>query len=83
LAKLFIWTLREYEEIDPIILSGMCFIMSLYSWSFFSHFILLLIVGEEDEVSIKDVADNIVKAFNFQGEYAVSNHLCNTFCLIC
>lgn len=22
LAKLFIWTLREYEEIDPIILSG-------------------------------------------------------------
>lgn len=24
LAKLFIWTLREYEEIDPIILSGKC-----------------------------------------------------------
>ena len=22
LAKLFLWTLREYEEIDPIILSG-------------------------------------------------------------
>ena len=22
LAKLFIWVLREYEEIDPIILSG-------------------------------------------------------------
>jgi GDP-L-fucose synthase len=22
LAKLFIWTLREYQEIDPIILSG-------------------------------------------------------------
>lgn len=22
LAKLFVWTLREYEEIDPIILSG-------------------------------------------------------------
>lgn len=50
LAKLFIWTLREYEEIDPIILS----------------------VGEEDEVSIKDVADGIVKAMDFQGEYAVS-----------
>ncbi|KAI7865777.1 hypothetical protein BDF14DRAFT_1744036 [Spinellus fusiger] len=47
LAKLFIWTLREYPEIDPIILS----------------------VGEEDEVSIKDVADAIVKAIDFQGEY--------------
>ena len=22
LAKLFVWVLREYEEIDPIILSG-------------------------------------------------------------
>ena len=22
LARLFVWTLREYEEIDPIILSG-------------------------------------------------------------
>ncbi|KAI9303140.1 hypothetical protein BJ944DRAFT_241716 [Cunninghamella echinulata] len=48
LAKLFIWTLREYEEIDPIILS----------------------VGEEDEVTIKDVADAIVKAVGFEGEYS-------------
>ncbi|ORZ12024.1 hypothetical protein BCR42DRAFT_421080 [Absidia repens] len=48
LAKLFIWTLREYQEIDPIILS----------------------VGEEDEVSIKDVADAIVKAVDFQGDYS-------------
>ncbi|CAO3632651.1 unnamed protein product [Cunninghamella blakesleeana] len=48
LAKLFIWTLREYNEIDPIILS----------------------VGEEDEVSIKDVADAIVKAVGFEGEYS-------------
>ncbi|ORY89550.1 hypothetical protein BCR43DRAFT_499981 [Syncephalastrum racemosum] len=48
LAKLFIWTLREYQEIDPIILS----------------------VGEEDEVSIKDVADAIVKAVDFKGDYS-------------
>ncbi|KAI8068071.1 hypothetical protein BC940DRAFT_340482 [Gongronella butleri] len=48
LAKLFIWTLREYQEIDPIILS----------------------VGEKDEVSIKDVADAIVKALAFEGEYS-------------
>ncbi|ORX62412.1 epimerase-domain-containing protein [Hesseltinella vesiculosa] len=48
LAKLFIWVLREYQEIDPIILS----------------------VGEKDEVSIKDVADAIVKAVGFEGEYS-------------
>ncbi|KAI7879501.1 NAD(P)-binding protein [Lichtheimia hyalospora FSU 10163] len=48
LAKLFIWTLREYNEIDPIILS----------------------VGEKDEVSIKDVADAIVKALKFEGDYS-------------
>ncbi|KAG9296703.1 hypothetical protein G9A89_001335 [Geosiphon pyriformis] len=48
LAKLFIWVLREYEEIDPIILS----------------------VGEKDEVSIKYVADAIVKAVGFNGNYS-------------
>ncbi|KAK9768691.1 hypothetical protein K7432_000447 [Basidiobolus ranarum] len=47
LAKLFIWVLREYPEIDPIILS----------------------VGEEDEISIKDVADSIVKCVGFTGSY--------------
>lgn len=30
------------------------------------------LVGEQDEVSIKDVADSIVKAIDFQGEYSVS-----------
>lgn len=43
LARLFIWVLREYNEVDPIILS----------------------VGEEDEVSIKDVAEMVVKAMNY------------------
>ncbi|KDQ12414.1 hypothetical protein BOTBODRAFT_176363 [Botryobasidium botryosum FD-172 SS1] len=47
LAKLFIWQLREYNDIDPIILS----------------------VGEDQEVSIKEVADAIVKAIGFTGEY--------------
>ncbi|WVF66425.1 hypothetical protein IAT40_001165 [Kwoniella sp. CBS 6097] len=45
LARLFIWVLREYNEIDPVILS----------------------VGEQDEVSIRDVADAIVRAMNFTG----------------
>ncbi|POV96010.1 hypothetical protein PSTT_15900 [Puccinia striiformis] len=47
LAKLFIWQLWEYDQIDPIILS----------------------VGEEEEVSIKMVADLIVKAIGFEGDY--------------
>ncbi|KZW00358.1 NAD(P)-binding protein [Exidia glandulosa HHB12029] len=47
LAKLFIWQLREYNEIDPVILS----------------------VGEDEEISIKEVADSIVKAVGFEGEY--------------
>ena len=46
LARLFIWVLRQYTEIDPIILS----------------------VGEEDEVSIKQVAEAIVMAMDFKGQ---------------
>jgi len=32
----------------------------------------LIVVGEEDEVSIKDVAEMIVEAMNFTGEVHVS-----------
>ncbi|XP_003964578.2 GDP-L-fucose synthase-like [Takifugu rubripes] len=46
LGRLIIWVLREYKEIDPIILS----------------------VGEEDEVSIKEVEDMIASALEFTGE---------------
>ncbi|XP_046693342.1 GDP-L-fucose synthase-like [Silurus meridionalis] len=45
LARLCVWALREYDEIEPIILT----------------------VGEEDEMSIKDVVDAIVEAFGFTG----------------
>ncbi|TFY73713.1 hypothetical protein EWM64_g10299 [Hericium alpestre] len=48
LAKLFIWQLREYDDVEPVILS----------------------VGENEEVSIKDVADAIVKAVGFEGQYS-------------
>ncbi|KIJ46374.1 hypothetical protein M422DRAFT_165368, partial [Sphaerobolus stellatus SS14] len=47
LAKLFIWMLRSYDDVTPLILS----------------------VGEDEEVSIKQVADAIVKAVGFKGEY--------------
>jgi len=70
IAKLFIWQLREYNEIEPIILSGIypiligvVVILSVY----FS-----LAGGEDEEVSIKDVADAVVAAVGFEGEYSVS-----------
>ena len=47
LAKLFIWQLRNYDDVEPLILS----------------------VGEDEEVSIKEVADAVVKAVGFQGDY--------------
>lgn len=46
LAKLFVWVLDKYDELDPIILS----------------------VGEEDEVSIGDVAHMIAEAMEFKGK---------------
>ncbi|XP_067426378.1 GDP-L-fucose synthase-like [Thunnus thynnus] len=46
LGRLIIWVLREYKEIDPIILS----------------------VGEDDEVSIKEAADMIAHALGFKGK---------------
>ncbi|KAF7343405.1 GDP-L-fucose synthase [Mycena venus] len=48
LAKLFVWMLREYDDVEPIILS----------------------VGEDEEVSIKEVTDAIVKAVGFDGHYS-------------
>ncbi|KAK5914296.1 hypothetical protein CgunFtcFv8_008748 [Champsocephalus gunnari] len=45
-GHLIVWVLREYEEIDPIILS----------------------VGEEEELSIKDSEDLIAKALDFTGK---------------
>jgi GDP-L-fucose synthase len=48
LAKLFIWMLREYDDVEPVILS----------------------VGEDEEVSIKEVADAVVNAVGFEGDYS-------------
>lgn len=49
LAELMIWTLREYTERQPIILS----------------------VGEEDEVSIKQVVEEIAKAMDFPSDQII------------
>ena len=45
LAKLFIWAMREYEDVEPIIFS----------------------VDESDEISIADVANLVLEAFEFKG----------------
>uniref|UniRef100_A0A4W5PNP6 GDP-L-fucose synthase n=1 Tax=Hucho hucho TaxID=62062 RepID=A0A4W5PNP6_9TELE len=45
-ARLFLWVLREYDEIDPIILS----------------------VGEEEELTIKDAVEMIADALDFKGQ---------------
>jgi len=46
LARLFIWVMRSYDDIEPIILS----------------------VGEEDEVTIRQVVEMIAEAFEFKNE---------------
>ncbi len=45
LGKLFVWAIRHYEEVEPIIFS----------------------VDESDEISIADVANLVLKAFEFDG----------------
>ncbi|KAM4598685.1 GDP-L-fucose synthase-like isoform 1-T1 [Polymixia lowei] len=46
MGRLIIWALREYNEIDPIILT----------------------VGEEDEVTIKDAVEMIAESLEFKGQ---------------
>jgi len=53
LARLFIWMLREYDNVEPVILS----------------------VGEDEETSIKEVADAIVRAVGFEGDYSFNTNL--------
>ena len=72
LAKLFIWMLREYDDVEPVIISGqplpLLGPLTFPIWTYYHPFNL---VGEDEEVSIKEVADAIVKAVGFQGDYAV------------
>ena len=66
LAKLIIWTLRSYDEIDPIILSGILLKVYLHRQTIDGS--LLSIVDEKDEVSIKEAAEAVVKGYGFKGE---------------
>jgi len=67
LAKLFIWVMREYDDVEPVILSGWCLLR-------IPHILTInqtILVSEDEEVSIKDLADTIVKSVGFKGEYTV------------
>lgn len=46
MARLFVWVLREYDDVQPLILS----------------------VGEEDEVTIADAVNAVVRAIDFKGQ---------------
>lgn len=71
LAKLFMWTLRDYKEIDPIILSGPSPLSPLLAPRPESSLTSHLAVGEDEEISIKQVGDTIVKLIGFEGDYSV------------
>jgi GDP-L-fucose synthase len=70
IAKLFVWQLREYNETEPIILSGIN--PSLIGVAVILTVFFPPAVGEDEEVSIKEVADAVVAAVGFEGEYSVS-----------
>jgi GDP-L-fucose synthase len=61
--------LREYDDVEPVILSGM--FMNNYRSTVTDG----SAVGEDEEVSIKEVADAIVNAVGFQGKYSVGPSL--------
>jgi hypothetical protein len=72
--------LREYNEIDPVILSGESFVgICMYVWDRDKDrcwiYAMYDLVAEDQEISIKAVADAIVKAMAFQGEYKVISPL--------
>ena len=74
------WVVRNYEEVEPIILSGNNIIPDIiqhvHIWYFYYIYndmdIYIVIVGEEDEVSIRDIAYMVAEAMDFKGELIVS-----------
>lgn len=66
-AKLIIWVLRNYDDVEPIILSGEYIIaVSMIIISSYSYLFSFL-VDEKDEVTIARVAALIAQALEFNG----------------
>ena len=78
LARLVLWVVRDYNEVEPIILSGeFCgqqptHIFFLVSEPNYLVPFSLVTVGEEEEVSIKEAAEAVVRALDFKEEVVVS-----------
>lgn len=86
LARLILWVVRDYNEVAPIILSG-GFHKQQHdnTWGGWGGFgftlpseannvvpFSLVTVGEEQEVSIKEAAEAVVRALDFKGGVVVS-----------
>lgn len=67
LAKLFIWQLREYESVEPVIFSGTVHDRPRYSC------LNPFEVDENDEISIKQVANSIATALGYPGQAVFEN----------
>lgn len=74
LGRLFLWSLREYDESDPIILCGepLSLVASRLSGVQQVMCFKLPAGGDECEVSIKDAAVAVMKAMDYDGEMVVS-----------
>jgi len=71
LAEQFIWVLRNYDDVEPIILCGKWkFLEALFAFRayFIQRQFFFLSVDEKDEVSISYVAEQIAEALNFKGQ---------------
>lgn len=74
LARLILWSLRDYAEIDPIILCGESSVSISSSWIHHIIDLKLLPGDDESEVSIKEAAEAVMKAMDYDGEMVVSFH---------
>lgn len=75
LARLILWSMRDYDEIEPIILCGESSSSIAYRYGFPHIVDLKLVTGDdESEVSIKEAAEAVMKAMDYDGEMVVSFH---------
>ena len=73
LAKFFLWTLREYNEIDTIIFSGF-YTFFLKRINNIITYLKIYKVDENDEISIRELVDTIVDCMQFKGDVIVRNN---------
>lgn len=73
LARLILWSMRDYKEIDPIILCGEFSSSIAYRYRVPQIVYFKLVTGDdESEVSIKEAAEAVMKAMDYDGEMLVS-----------